>query len=172
MLLAAHLRATRLNAAVCSDLSRCVETARIILSEHPTVPLQLDPDLREMNFGGWEGLTWAQIVKKDPKLALDGWARPKMQAPPGGERFEEVVARVRHVVDRIREQIGEDGRVLLVTHAGVLHALLRVVLGEFEADKIEVRFVPAGTSRFALDGDAVGRVLSLNETAETPSLER
>jgi broad specificity phosphatase PhoE len=171
MLLAAHLRSQRFDAAVSSDLRRCVETARIILSEHSGVELRLDPDLREMAFGEWEGLTWAQIVKKYPQLGLDGWSRPKSQVPPGGERFEEVITRVRRAIGRLRSQ-KLDGRVLLVTHAGVLHALLPIILGEEAAEKIEIRFTPAGISRFSLDPGGGGRILALNEEVEAPRLER
>lgn len=171
-MLAGRLRETQFDAAVSSDLTRCVETARIVLSFHAQTQLRLDEDLREMAFGEWEGLTWAQIVERNPKLALDGWSRPKTQAPPGGELFEGVVRRVARAVARIREATPLDGRVLVVTHAGVLHALLRVLLGKEEAEKLDVRFTPAGVSRFAIHPDGNGSLLALNEVAEAGSLER
>jgi broad specificity phosphatase PhoE len=172
LLLAGRLRGTAFDAAVSSDLTRCVETARIILSFHPGTPLRLDPDFREMAFGEWEGLTWAQIVERNPKLALDGWSRPKTHAPPGGEPFEEVVRRAARAVAKIRDAMPDGGRVLVVTHAGVLHALLRVILGNEEGEKIEIRFTPAGVSRFAIDAGGRGSLLGLNEPAEAGSLER
>jgi broad specificity phosphatase PhoE len=168
-MLALQLRATELDAAISSDLDRCVETAKIILREHPGVTLRLDSDLREMNFGEWEGLTWAQIVKSDPKLAVDGFSRPKLYAPPGGEVFEGVLARAARVVTRVREESPAGSRVLLVTHAGVLHALLRVVLGGGGVEQ-EVRFNPGAVTRFALEDGAPGRLLGLNETAVADSL--
>lgn len=171
-MLAGRLRGTSFDAAVSSDLTRCVETARIILSFHTQTQLRLDADLREMAFGEWEGLTWAQIVERNPKLALDGWSRPKAQAPPGGELFDNVVRRAAEAVARIREAVPAGGRVLVVTHAGVLHALLRVILGNGEAEKIEIRFTPAGVSRFAIDASGGGSLLALNEVTEAGSLER
>ncbi|MGH7683478.1 MAG: histidine phosphatase family protein [Vulcanimicrobiaceae bacterium] len=172
LLLAGRLRGTTFDAAVSSDLARCVETARIILSFHPQTTLRIDTDLREMAFGDWEGLTWAQIVERDPKLALDGWSRPKTQAPPGGELFDDVVRRAARAVAAIQAVLPRGGRVLVVTHAGVLHALLRVILGDDEGGKIEIRFTPAGLSRFAIGADGVGSILGLNEVAEAGSLER
>jgi len=169
--LAERLRETPLDLAVSSDLARCVETARIILAFHGRTPLRLDPDLREMAFGEWEGLTWAQIVERDPRLALNGWSRPKAHAPPGGERFEGVVERASRAVLRIREAMPA-GRVLVVTHAGVLHALLRVLLGNERAEAFEIRFVPAGVSRFSVDASGTGSLLASNEGAEAGSLER
>lgn len=171
MLLALHLREPPLDAAVSSDLARSAETARIILAEHSSVALRLDPDLREMAFGEWEGLTWEQIVKADPARTAQDWTRPKSYTPAGGERFEQVVARVERAVAQIRTDYPQ-GRVLVVTHAGVLHALLRVVLGEAEASTLEVRFNPGSVTRFAIDGEACGRLLALNITPETGLLER
>ena len=171
LLLAASLRRTELSGAVSSDLVRCSETARIVLDEHPGVPLRLDADLREMAFGAWEGLTWAQIVKTDPKLALEGWSHPNSYAPPGGERFRDAIERASRAVERIREETPDPGRVLVVTHAGILHALLRVVLGEAEAERIAIRFTPGGITRFSLEGGA-GRLITLNEPAAARSLER
>jgi len=171
MLLALQLRTPPFDGAFSSDLERSAETARIILGEHPGLELRLDEDLREMSFGAWEGLTWAQIVKDDPKLASDGWARPKNYTPPGGERFEDVIVRAGRAVGRIRESFTA-GRVLVVTHAGVLHALLRVVLGEAEASALDVRFLPGAITRFALEGPGSGQLLALNETLDAASLGR
>lgn len=171
-MLALQLRATPFEAAVSSDLDRCVETANTILRDHPGVALRLDPDLREMNFGEWEGLTWAQIVKNDPSLAVEGFTRAELYAPPGGERFEDVTARAARAIERVREISPAGARVLLVTHAGVLHALLRVILGE-EGRQVEVRFSPGAVTRFALEeGGSPGRLLGLNETAGADSLGR
>lgn len=172
LLLGGLLRDGTFDAAVSSDLSRCAETARIILSFHPQTPLRLDTDLREMAFGAWEGLTWSQIVLRNPKLALDGWSRPKAQSPPGGESFEAVVGRVARATAAILAGTPDGGRVLVVTHAGVLHALLRVILGTGEAEEIDVRFTPAGVSRFSVDANGRGSLLTLNEVAEAGSLER
>ncbi|MGH7327207.1 MAG: histidine phosphatase family protein [Polyangiaceae bacterium] len=168
-MLALQLRAVPLDAAVSSDLDRCVETAKTILIEHPGVALRLDPDLREMNFGRWEGLPWAQIVEGDPKLAVDDYARPKLYTPPGGETFEDVVARASRALGRIREASPPGSRVLIATHAGVLHALLRVVLGP-EGSEPQIRFSPGAVTRLALEEEGAGRLLSLNETAVADSL--
>jgi len=82
-----------------------------------------------------------------------------------------VILRARNALARIRSETLA-GRVLMVTHAGVLHALLPAILGETEAQKIEIRFTPAGISRFALEPDGSARILGLNEAAEMPTLER
>ena len=165
--LGARLRATPFEAAVSSDLERSAETARIILKGRADIPLRLDPDLREMAFGDWEGLTWAQIVERNPTLAAEDWASPKYYAPPGGEKFEDAVARAGRAVERMRATRAS-GKILVVTHAGILHALLRVVLGADEAEKFQVRFVPGSVTRFGLDGPGNGRLLGLNDGSVYP----
>ena len=161
--LASALRSPAIALGISSDLERASETARIILAEHGRVPLRLDPDLREMAFGAWEGLTWAQILESDPALAADGFHRPKQYVPPGGEAFEDVVVRATRALERIRGEAGDGTRVLVVTHAGVLHAMLRVVLGEAESAALDVRFDPGSVTRFALERDGGRRLLALNQ---------
>lgn len=163
--LASFLQNESLAFAVASDLGRAVETAQTILSAHPGVLLRLEPDLREMAFGDWEGLTWAQIVASDPQIAREGHHRPKFYTPPNGESFEALVTRTARALERIRAESADGARVLIVTHAGVLHALLRVVLGEEQGAALEVRFTPAGVTRLALDEGSGNRILALNQAS-------
>ena len=51
--------------ALCSDLTRCVETASIIL-EGRNVALETHPALRELHLGAWEGLTKAEVEARFP----------------------------------------------------------------------------------------------------------
>ena len=157
--LAALLRDQRIDAAVSSDLSRAAETARIVLGPRP-VPLRLDADWREMRFGDWEGLTWAQIVAANPHLEASGATAVKRYTPGGGESFDELSARIRRAVGRISEEVAEDGVALVATHAGPLHALLGVLLG----DELNVRFVTASVTRFRRT-NGVWALTRLNQTA-------
>jgi len=146
--------------AVASDLSRAEETARIALGERGPA-IETDVRWREMRFGVWEGLTWKEIVARDPALAERPSTAPKFYTPEGGESFEDVCARVRAAVLDIDARANASDRVLVATHAGPLHALLRVVLGESEADALRVRFDPATVTRLALS-PAGARILELN----------
>ena len=53
-------------AIVASDLRRARETAEILAKPHGMI-VQTDPRLRELNFGEWEGLTYAEIQQKYPR---------------------------------------------------------------------------------------------------------
>jgi broad specificity phosphatase PhoE len=161
--LASLLRSERIDAAVSSDLSRAVETARIVLGERD-VPLRLDSDWREMRFGEWEGLTWDQIRALSPQLGASGATAVKSYAPRDGETFAELEARVRGAVERVAAETGENGTALVATHAGPLHALLSVLLGEAERAALNVKFLTASITRFRrIDG--VWRLGRLNQTA-------
>lgn len=165
--LGALLRSERIDAAVASDLVRAQETGRIVLGAR-TVPLRLDPDWREMRFGEWEGLTWEQIVAANPALAAGHDAGPSAYTPGGGETFAEMCVRVSRAVDRITAALPSDGVALVATHAGPLHALLEVLLGEDERQALKVRFLTASVTRFRRS-DGGWRLEALNQTAQAVS---
>jgi broad specificity phosphatase PhoE len=158
--LAALLRNERIDAAVSSDLARAAETARIMLGSRD-VTLRLDPDWREMQFGDWEGLTWEQILAANPDLDATNETAVKAYTPGGGETFDALCARVARAVERVAADVGDDGVALVATHAGPLHALLRVLLGDAE---MKVRFVTASVTRFRRT-NGVWSLTRLNQTA-------
>jgi broad specificity phosphatase PhoE len=161
--LAALLRDERIDAAVSSDLERATETARIVLGSRD-LPLRLDPDWREMRFGDWEGLTWEQILAANPQLDPANETAVKEYTPAGGESFDELRARVRRAADRAAGEVAEDGVVLVATHAGPLHALLSVLLGDAERAALKVRFLTASITRFRRE-NGVWTLARLNQTA-------
>ena len=129
--LARRFRPAGLGAIACSDLSRSVETARII---GEAVGLEAAPrrDLREVSLGDWEGAALREIEQRYPELYR---ARGEDFAgfhPPGGESFSECSDRVVRVFHEIvRTTVGE---VLIVGHASVNRLLLCHVLGMLPAN--------------------------------------
>jgi len=104
-----------------SDLPRCVETATILF---PTNTLELLPQLREMNFGQWEGKTYEDLKEL---LLYQRWlSDPLSYSPPGGESFEEFTQRIQIGWDRITGELlsGNNERCTIITHGGVIRYLL------------------------------------------------
>ena len=165
--LEALLRDVRIDVAVASDLERATETARLVLGAR-TVPVRLDPDWREMRFGDWEGLTWDQIVAANPHLGEGSDTSVKDYTPGGGETFDELCVRVARAADRVASEAGEDGVALVATHAGPLHALLGVLLGDGERAALKVRFLTASVTRFRRT-NGVWTLVRLNQTAQRAS---
>jgi broad specificity phosphatase PhoE len=161
--LAAHLGRERFDVALASDLVRAAATAAAI-GAACGVPIEAEPRLREMNFGVWEGLTWDEIVARTPELAGRPTS-PRSQVPAGGESFGDVCARIRPVLDGLAGRLPSDGRALIVSHAGIMHALLRIALDEPEGQALEVSLLPASIMRLRGDGVAPWRLEAVNEVA-------
>jgi alpha-ribazole phosphatase len=92
------------------------------LADALEVPYRNDARLMELNFGAWEGRTWAELDSPEARHWGDHW---QSAAPPGGESLPELLARLRAFLGEI-----ETGDALLITHAGPIRALHHLLLGE------------------------------------------
>jgi alpha-ribazole phosphatase len=121
------LRAVPIQAVYASDLQRARETARAIAAAL-NLAVQIEPEVREMAFGRWEGLTYAEIQLQDGK-ALAAWQRaPLRLAPPNGETLTQVADRVRAVLAKLMDRHRNE-TLVLVAHGGPLRILLCLALG-------------------------------------------
>jgi probable phosphoglycerate mutase len=110
------------DAIVSSPLRRAADTAAIAASELGLTAPSTDADLRETDFGEWEGFTLTEVQERWP-AAVEAWQHDPEQAPPGGESFADTARRVDHACDRLlREHRGE--RVLVVTHITPIKIML------------------------------------------------
>jgi alpha-ribazole phosphatase len=106
---------------LCSPLARCRETAEILL-EGVRGGYRIDPDLREIDFGEWENLTFNDIYAKAPK-DVERWASfdPDF-AFPQGESIRDFQARLNRFVARLAD--AEADSALVITHGGVIRFLI------------------------------------------------
>jgi probable phosphoglycerate mutase len=109
-----------------SDLSRSYETACII-AEGRIEPVQPLSKLREINLGGWDGLTFDEVRRFYPSEYGKRGADLVSYRTPGGECFTDVAARVIPLFEQIVS--GATGNVLIVGHAGVNRVILCHILG-------------------------------------------
>jgi probable phosphoglycerate mutase len=115
-----------IDAVVSSPLQRAVDTAVIAAAELGLTAVT-DDDLRETNYGDWDGFTLAEIQQRWPAAAA-AWRRNPEQAPPGGESFADTAHRVNRACDRLLRDHG--GRtVLVVSHVTPIKILLCRALG-------------------------------------------
>ncbi|MBV7295809.1 histidine phosphatase family protein [Corynebacterium sp. TAE3-ERU12] len=111
---------------VCSPLLRTRQTAEFA-AEALGLSLEIDDDLRELDFGDWEGMTFAEARERDPEQHAAWMADPE-HTTPGGESFAALDARVRAARERICERYaGRD--VLVVSHVSPIKATLRQAMG-------------------------------------------
>ncbi len=168
--LAAHLHDERFDYALASDLTRARTTAEAILGDRDVV-LELSPDFREMHFGLWEGLTWDEITARWPGLDISGEKVPMHYTAEGGESWDALCARVDAALRAATARMGRDDRALIVSHAGVMHGIVRSLQssrrpGDDTPPVTAIRFSPGGIIR-ARGSYADGwELTAINETAE------
>jgi broad specificity phosphatase PhoE len=110
--LAGELEDEELEAIYSSDLARARETAEIV-GERLGLPVVLDPDLREKDWGTWEGLN---AVERDRVEFV-------------GETTEAHQERMLRALRRIAERHPGDRRVLVVTHGGSMRRVQTAAMG-------------------------------------------
>jgi len=119
-----------------SDLERAVATAGV-LAETLGIPCIERPNLREINFGSWEGLTWQQIQEQDEAYARR-WTEiyPNLPAPDG-ESFADFQTRV---IAEVTEIFNSTNRwqAAVVTHGGVMRVVLQAMCGLAENEAWEL----------------------------------
>ena len=115
-----------IDAVVSSPVRRTHESAEI-LGEILGHEVELDDSIAEMEFGTWDGLTFAEVQRQFPD-ELSGWLGNLEQAPGGGESFRAVAERVLAGRDRIVSAYA--GRsVLVVSHVTPIKTLVADALG-------------------------------------------
>ncbi len=110
-----------------SPLERAAETARILAASR-SVPVISDQALTELNFGEWEGLTFAEIGEAFPEQ-LEIWSQAPNACPiPGGEPFMAVVERCEAFLKRLVER-HEGFTVAAVSHSVPTKVIAALCLG-------------------------------------------
>jgi broad specificity phosphatase PhoE len=140
--LARKLSRFRFHAIFASDLTRAIATARPS-AQHQKLELQIRPGLREMHFGRWQGLSWEQLRRREPKAVDRWWKHFASAVIPGGERFPGFKRRVKTELRTIAD--ANRGRcVLVVTHAGVIRVALADALGIKDQNIFRLAVDPCG----------------------------
>jgi len=110
-----------------SPALRARETLRPLLDQNPARQVIVLPELQEIDFGKWEGLSFDEIQARSPDLVAE-WASGRRDfAFPEGESLELFWQRVCQVGERLLS--GAEKSVAVVTHGGVIRYLLCHYLG-------------------------------------------
>ncbi len=111
---------------VTSDLDRAVTTGDAIVGHRQR--LAHSTDLREFNFGRWDGLHFAEVADRDPELSRAFWEVPGDVAAPDGESWNDVATRVGGFVERLGQ--AHSGRdIVIVAHIGVILTQIQAASG-------------------------------------------
>ncbi|HEY2429845.1 MAG TPA: histidine phosphatase family protein, partial [Acidimicrobiales bacterium] len=120
---AVRLAAEPVDAVYVSTLRRTVETAAPLLA---LIGLEavVEPGLREVMLGDWEGGMFRQKVAEGDPIAVRMIEEQRWGVIPGAEQDEVFAARVREAITRIAAAHA-DQRVVAFTHGGVIGEVLR-----------------------------------------------
>ena len=118
-------RETEISAVVSSPLGRAHATATAAATELG-LDVHVDDGLIETDFGDWEGLGFSEAAQRDPDLH-GRWLGDTSVAPPNGESFDQVRARVSTVRSRLLAD-HPGATVLVVSHVTPIKTLLQLAL--------------------------------------------
>jgi broad specificity phosphatase PhoE len=128
--LADELVGERIDFVYTSDLVRARETAEIVAARVGADVVVLS-ELREIDVGDWEGLTWPEIEERHPEGARS-W-HEHGQGWTSGETYDELGERIIAALRRIAAD-HPDQSVLVVGHGGTVRATRAFIEGLSVAD--------------------------------------
>lgn len=138
---------------IASPLGRTVATAEIM---RETIGLaceiQLEPRIKELHVGQWEGLHHHEIEALSPgTVGPPGW----LLTAPGGERHEDIADRVSSFIAEIDES---DGYHRIVVCHGITGRILRALYSGEAPDRLWLTPSPPQDAVFHLSGGSIARI--------------
>jgi probable phosphoglycerate mutase len=146
------------DALVTSDLERALDTARAV-SVEAAREVEIDPRLREIQLGDWQGLTRPEAKERFPD-EYARWQAGEDARRGGGETYAEVGVRAAQCVEERLDKLEPGALLLAVTHGGTARATIGTLLG-MEPDSWW-RLAPLANCRWSLLAD-LGRGWRLEE---------
>jgi len=133
-------------AVVTSPLRRCLDFANALASRHG-LPVSVEERFREVGFGSWEGRSRPEIQQNSPQEFEAFYRDPVNNRPPGAENLIDFQRRVGTAYDAVVSTYA-GGHTLIVTHAGVIRAIIA----------LNLRTDPAGMHRIHVPNACVSRI--------------
>jgi broad specificity phosphatase PhoE len=134
------LKGLKIDKVFCSDLKRSWETTKIIFG-HKGPTIVKNKNLREINFGRWEGLNFKQILKKYSFIYKKWLKDPFSIDIPGGEGMIHFTNRIRKELKNIIKDNAHK-TVAIVGHSGSMRIILNTILEIKRNDFWRLEFDP------------------------------
>ncbi len=149
-------------AVVSSPLRRAQQSADAIATAL-SLSVEVNDDLAEVDFGGWEGQTFDE-VQRDFPAELSAWLTSPDAAPPEGESFASAARRVRRGRDAVIAS--HPGRtVVVVTHVTPIKTLIRLALDAPPVSLFRIHLDTASVSMLDYYADGNCSVRLVNDTS-------
>jgi broad specificity phosphatase PhoE len=151
-----------------SPARRCVATAAPIAQACKLEPQVLD-DLNDIDYGAWQGRTFAEAKSADPDLFATWFAEPQRVRFPSGESLQDLLARSADALRVILAQ-PDGGTVIAVAHDSVNRALLIHLLDHAQSAYWRFAQHPCCINEFEIEHARI-RALRINDTAHLEGLD-
>ena len=158
---ARHLAGSGATVVVSSPLTRARQTAALAAAALG-VDVEVEDDLRETDFGDWEGHTFSEVGRRWPR-ELQEWLGSTAVAPPYGESFDATTTRVRQARDRLLARHG-GATLVVVSHVSPIKTLLRLALDAPASALYRMHLDLASVSHVQWFADGPAVVRSMNDT--------
>lgn len=159
---AERMKSISLSAVYSSPLLRARQTAEAIAIPH-NLPVLVEPDLREIDYGNWEGLKVSEAMEKFPELERLRREDPMKFVAPNGEPMKNFAERVIAAVQKIAAKHPNE-TVCLVAHQTVNRFILCWVMQmDFRLWR-QLRQDPSCVNLLQVQEDGLWRVCLVNDT--------
>lgn len=134
---------------IASDLIRASATADTLSNGRTRLPDHVD--LREFDFGEWDGKHFSEVSETHPHLSRAYWENPGDIAAPGGESWNQAATRVGRVVDEMNSR--HTGKhIIAVAHFGVILTQVQRAMGVDAAQVLAHKIDTLSVTDMRFDG--------------------
>lgn len=166
---AAHLHSYPLDIIFSSPLTRTLQTARAIRRFHPRIPLLINANLRERDFGSIEGLTYEEINQRHPELIYSETWKYRHFRPKDGESLADLEKRADTFLSSVLPAY-EGKRVAIVSHGTFLRVLICRILDIPLTDFSQLHMDNTALTILEHSPSRGGSIHAANYTAHLPDL--
>lgn len=124
---AKHLQTYPLDVIFSSPLTRTIQTSHAIHRFHAKIPLLIDANLRERDFGNIEGLIYEEINQRHPELIYSESWKYRHFRPKGGESLADLESRADRFLSSVLPLYSEK-KVAVISHGTFLRVLICRIL--------------------------------------------
>ena len=164
--LAIRLAEEAIDAAWASPMVRARETASIVAAPHG-LPLSIDADLAEFDWGGWSGRPFDGVIEQEVSSVRARWRAGETDlAPAGGESPAMAATRADRFLGRLKA--AGPRAPLVVAHGRFNRILMAVLLGRPLSRMDEIRQRNGSLSVFEWDGAAPATPVLLDDVGHIP----
>lgn len=159
--IAERLRQETIHAVYSSDLKRARRTAEVI-SGHHKLPVMIEKNIRELDHGHLEGLTFNEIKQNYGDFLVRWRSEPAELQVPGGERLADVAERAWSGLTQIVTRHQASDTIVVVSHNFPIVGIVCRITGTHLNNYRNFHLDPCGMSRLHRNGDGSWQVTHIN----------